>query len=185
MEQSPSWEAKWFSAGQETPRISWNPKVLYHILKCPPPVPILSQLDPVHTLTSYFLKIHYNIILPPMPGSPQWSLSLKFLHQNPVYVSCLTHTCYMPRPPYSSRFDHPNNIGWGVQIIKLLIMQFSLFSCYLIPLWPKYTSQHPILKHPQSTSFLTVSGFKCLPFINTAWHWIWGFKGSRYSQVAN
>ena len=32
------------------------------------------------------------------------------------------HTSYMPRPSHSSRFNHPNNIGWGVQIIKLLIM---------------------------------------------------------------
>ena len=29
---------------------------------------------------------------------------------------------YMPRPSHSSRFYHPNNIGWGVQIIKLLVM---------------------------------------------------------------
>jgi hypothetical protein len=28
----------------------------------------------------------------------------------------------MPRPFHSSGFDHPKNIGWGVQIIKLLIM---------------------------------------------------------------
>ena len=49
MQQSPSWEANWFSASQEIPRILLKPKVHYRIYKCPPPVPILSQLDPVHT----------------------------------------------------------------------------------------------------------------------------------------
>jgi len=33
----------------------------------------------------------------------------------------LPHTCYMLHP-FHSRCDHPNNIRWAVQIIKLLIM---------------------------------------------------------------
>jgi hypothetical protein len=47
MEQSPSWEANRFAASQEIPPILRNPKVHYRM--CPPPVPILSQLAPVHT----------------------------------------------------------------------------------------------------------------------------------------
>jgi len=52
MEQSP-WESHRFSASQEVIRILWNQKVHYRIHKFPPPVPILSHLDPVHILTSH------------------------------------------------------------------------------------------------------------------------------------
>ena len=94
-----------FAASQEIPHILWNPKVHHRTHKYPPPVPILSQLHPVPTAPSHFLKIHLNIILPSASGSPQWSLSLRFPYQNPVHPSPLPHTRHMPRPSHSSRFS--------------------------------------------------------------------------------
>jgi hypothetical protein len=56
-------------------------------------------------------RVHRNIILQSTPGSPKWSLSIRFPHQNPLYASPLPYTRYMLRPSHSSRFDHPDNIG--------------------------------------------------------------------------
>ena len=100
MVQSPSWEANWFAASQEIPRISRNPKVHYLTHKRPPPVPILGQPNPVHIPTSHLLMIHPNIIHPSKPRSRQWS----------------------PSPPFSPPFDKwsrwnilkvtPQNSNW-------------------------------------------------------------------------
>ena len=93
MVQSPSWEANWFVATQEIPRISRNPKVHYRIHKHPPPVSILGQPNPVHIPTSHHLEIRPNIIHPSMPRSPQWSRSLRLPHQDPIHPPLSSSIC--------------------------------------------------------------------------------------------
>ena len=46
---------------------------------------------------SHFLKIHFNIIFPSMPGSSKWSLSFRFPHKTlsapllPIHATCPAH----------------------------------------------------------------------------------------------
>jgi hypothetical protein len=58
-------------------------------------VRITSQINPVHDLTFYVLKIHFKIILPSTPTSWDRSLFFRFPHQNPACVSLLRHRHHM------------------------------------------------------------------------------------------
>jgi hypothetical protein len=70
--------------------------------------PYLDPAPSVPTNPSHFLKIHLNIIFPSTSGSPQWSLSLRLLHQNPVHASPFPHTRHMPGP------SHYWATGWKI-----------------------------------------------------------------------
>jgi hypothetical protein len=104
MEQSRFLEADIRSASQEIPRILWKPKDHYRVHNSPSSVPILSYMNPIHTLASYVLNTHFNrnIILPSTPRSSELSPSFRLSNQNAVRVFHLLHARYMTLPSQRS-----------------------------------------------------------------------------------
>jgi hypothetical protein len=64
-------------------------KAHHHVHKSPPLVPILSQIDPVHTIPPYLSKIYFNIVYP--PGLPS-GLFLSGFPTNNLYASFFSPT---------------------------------------------------------------------------------------------
>ena len=142
MVQSPSWEANWFAASQEIPRISRNLKVHYRTHKRPPTVSILGQPNPVHIPTSHLLQIHPNIFHPSTPRSPQWSLSFRFPHQDPIqppsphphaphaqpisfFSMCIVHISVLQHASYLSfRFEY-----WNITFCITMYSIYILILC--------------------------------------------------------
>jgi hypothetical protein len=146
MELSPSWESYNGEAPQEFPYSLRNPKVHYHVHKSLPLVAILNQINPVHTIPSY-LRSHLFLSLPSgifLSGFPT-KILYKFAFSRACYIPCPAH------PPWLGR----SSFTWQrVQIIMLLIMQFPPSTYHFIPLRPKYSTQHPVLEHPQPMCLL-------------------------------
>ena len=117
-----------------------EPEGSWPIRNCQPPVPILSQINPVHALTFHFLGTHLNIILPFKHGSSKWSLSFRFPHQNSVYISTPPHKCYMPRSPNPSRFITRTILGKECRSSRSSLCSFLHFIVTLSLLCPRYES---------------------------------------------
>jgi hypothetical protein len=104
--------------------------------------PIISQMKPVHTSPSYFLKIHSLIKFPPMPSSPYCPLSFLLSYQISVRIPLLYHASYMACPSNLSWLNQPHYSQRRVQVMKLIIIKFSPAFFQAIPL-TTYTAQHP------------------------------------------
>ena len=113
-------------------------------LQQPATCPYPELINSVRALTSHFLKIHFSVILG-LPSSffpsglPTKSMYAPLL--SPIRSAC----------PANLIFDFITRTILGEQYRSL---SSSLCSFLHSPLRPKYSPQHPILKHPQPT-FLT------------------------------
>jgi len=110
MKQRPSWEANSSSASQTILHILWNPNVHYRIYKSPPPVPILSQINPVHA--SHSTSWRSILIL-----SPHLRLGLTSGLIHPVFPTktlyeALLSQCVLHAPPISCFLTSSQECGY-------------------------------------------------------------------------
>jgi hypothetical protein len=68
----------------------------------------------------------------------------------------LSHACYIYWTSHCPWFYHSNNSWWGIEFMKLLIMQFSPAYCSFSPLRQKYSPQEP-RSQTQSTYILPLT----------------------------
>jgi len=120
MQQSPSWEANRFSGSYEIPRIFCIPKVHYRFYKSPLPIPIPSQINPVHaphpTSRSSNLVLYFHLRL----SLPSGLFPSDFPTKN-LYAPRLSHIHdTSPAHLILLQFITPINIWWGVKIIRSL-----------------------------------------------------------------
>jgi len=95
-ERRPSWKANKSAAKPRISHILLSAKVHYHIHKSPPPVHLLSHINPVHVSPFHFLKICFNITLPSMSRSSKLSPSLRFPRQKHLCIASLAHRATRP-----------------------------------------------------------------------------------------
>ena len=96
-------------------------------------------------------EVHLNIILPSTPWSSKWLFPSGFPTKTlctpllfTIRATCYAHLILLDLIIRTIMDEEYRSLS-------SFVMFFSPFPCYFVPLEPKYSPQHLILKHPQPT----------------------------------
>lgn len=108
--------------------------------------PVLSQMNTVLTIPSYFFEIYFDIILPSVLRSSKWPVAFRFPHHN----SCMHFSC-----PHMCHVLNRSLICLVTLIILVINANHEasnavFFSFLILPLRPTYCPQHTIFEHSKS-----------------------------------
>jgi hypothetical protein len=92
-ELSPSWGTAKCAATQELTGILWHTNVQYRVHKNTPLVPIISHINPIHTIPSYLSKIHFNTVHLPTTCFPSglFPSDVPTNIPSPIRATCPAH----------------------------------------------------------------------------------------------
>jgi hypothetical protein len=98
----------------------------------------------VYVMLKAFVTYYYHCAVKGLGIEQDYSVLgvVTFVRQLPFSL----HSFYMSWQSHLPWLDHSNYTWQRVQFTKLLIMQFSPTSCYLVSLRYKYSPQHRVLK---------------------------------------
>ena len=140
-----------------------GPKRFFPVHRRSPPVPILSQISPSRDSQTHFMKIHLNIFIQSTPGcckcfvpSGPRTRTLYTPLLSPIHATCPAHLILL---------DLITGMIFGEDAACSSPL-CSPLPCHLVPLKPKYLSQHPILQHPP---YVHPSEWRPICFTVTLW----------------
>jgi len=125
LERCSTWEAYSAPASLQIVLISCNLNIHRTVFTTARHV-LLSWITFIQSTPSSLFQIHFNIIHPYAPWHSKWV----GLPGSSLYAAVLL--IYMPHPPPPPWFDHPYNVGWGVQIISSPCSPPPLASCLFV-----------------------------------------------------
>jgi hypothetical protein len=91
MEPKSSYHANGSCVDQGISRPFWNSKFSYHVHNSRPWESVFSQMNPVHSLISYFIILDFHVNIPCVPRPP------KSIFLNKILYSFLISPCILPQ----------------------------------------------------------------------------------------